>query len=250
MEPREDNRWTLTEEAGREANEAHAVVVDEFLTPETMPPNTVGMGVGVKLVGGEPTGEPALMVLVTQKLPREALAEDDLIPGELGGMQTDVLEVGHVRPALTQRFRPARGGCSVANARGALTGTIATGVYDSVVGGAGFIPAYYILSNNHILARSNLGAPGDPIIQPGQADGGSDPADRIATLSRFVPLQFSPAVPLANHRNVVDAAVAEVQRFDDLDREIYWSGPVRAQHALTPFHQLIGLTVKKTGRTT
>src|SRR5215213_80443 len=219
MEPREDDRWTLSEEAAREANEAHAAVVDEFLTPETMPPNTVGMGVGVKLVGGEPTGEPALMVLVTQKLPREALAEHDLIPGELGGIQTDVLEVGYVRPGftqqpgLTQRFRPARGGCSVGNARALnqLTGTIATGVYDSVAGGAGIIPAYYILSNNHVLARSNLGAPGDPIIQPGGADGGSDPADRIATLSRFVPLQFTPAVPLADQRNFVDAAVAEVQ---------------------------------------
>src|SRR5215216_60954 len=122
MEPREDNRWTLSEEAAQEANEAHAAVVDEFLNPETRLPNTVGLGVGVKLVGGEPTGEPALMVSVTQKLPREMLAEDDLIPGELGGMQTDVLEVGYVSPDLTQRFRPARGGCSVANARGALTG--------------------------------------------------------------------------------------------------------------------------------
>ena len=48
-----------------------------------------------------------------------------------------------------------------------------------------------ILSNNHVLANSNDAAPGDPIVQPGAADGGQVSQDAIAYLERFCPIQFS-----------------------------------------------------------
>ena len=63
----------------------------------------------------------------------------------------------------------------------------------------------YILSNNHVLANSNLAALGDPILQPGRVDGGTFPSNKIATLERFVeimPTNQSPGY------NLVDAAIA------------------------------------------
>lgn len=58
-----------------------------------------------------------------------------------------------------------------------------------------------ILSNNHVLADENQGTVGDEILQPGTADNGSSPQDRVATLSSFVALS-------ATQKNRVDAAVA------------------------------------------
>ncbi|WP_230876852.1 hypothetical protein [Bacillus sp. SRB3LM] len=77
-------------------------------------------------------------------------------------------------------------------------GTIATCVYDILPNGSTNSPAhgygipsrYYILGNNHILAYSKSANIGDPILKPDSINGGSDPTDRIATLSRFIPITF------------------------------------------------------------
>ena len=62
--------------------------------------------------------------------------------------------------------------------------------------------SYYILSNNHVLARSDQAAPGEPISQPGIIDTNCSTAGTttVANLTFFVPLQ--PAGPN------VDAAIA------------------------------------------
>jgi hypothetical protein len=66
----------------------------------------------------------------------------------------------------------------------------------------------YILSNNHVLARTNKAEPGEDIIQPGLIDQSpvctEDPSDTVANLSRFVPISFKKGT------NTVDAAIAEV----------------------------------------
>jgi hypothetical protein len=239
--------------------------VGDFLDPAKPRANVRGIGVGVKWTGGAPTGEPALVVLVNQKLPKEAVSKADLVPDQLQGMQTDVLAIGEPfaggsEPSgaeiqtLAKRIRPAEGGYSVGHFK-ITAGTIATCVYDILPGGTvsppahgtGIPPRFYILSNNHVLANSNDAALGDPILQPGPFDGGTDPADRIARLSRFIPITFEPPVPRAQHRNLVDAAVAEGQ-FHDLDREIYWNGYVRGWRRKQ--NVTVGTLVKKTGRTT
>jgi hypothetical protein len=286
-------------------------VVDDFLAPQNLRRNVVGLGVGEKLKGGRPTGELALMALVTHKEPDEVLSDTDRVPANFGDIPTDVVEVGYpvalaapprslsmseaytpypsypasVTPALTpdgrstlletgyvrvpmteleptsasplllaRRVRPVKGGYSVGHF--AITaGTIATCVYDMLPGGSvsppahgvGIPPKFYILSNNHVLANSNAASAGDPILQPGPIDGGTLPADRIASLSRFVPITFEPPIPRAQHRNLVDAAIAEAS-FHDLDREIHWLGTVRGwrrKAAVT-----VGTLVKKVGRTT
>lgn len=254
----------LAETAVAEAQKAFHASVEGFLTPEKQPANVMGLGVGVKWKKGAPTGEPALVVMVSQKLGKDQLRKADLVPAQLGGMQTDVLAIGYPMAGdgvvtgnaqtLAQRIRPAKGGYSVGHFQ-ITAGTIATCVYDLLPGGSvsppvhgvGIPPKYYILSNNHVLANVNAASPGDPILQPGPYDGGTDPADRIATLSRFIPITLDPPVPRAQHQNLVDCAIAEGQ-FHDLDREIYWNDVVRAWRQKASVG--VGLVVKKTGRTT
>jgi hypothetical protein len=261
----DETKTILTGTALEQAQKAHATAAADFLQPERQRANVVGMGVGVKWKNGQPTGEPALVVLVTHKLEKDEVSKADLVPPKLADMQTDVLAIGYpvagggeplaVGPqTLARRVRPAEGGYSVGHVN-ITAGTIATCVYDILPGGTtsppnhgiGIPPRYYILSNNHVLANSNAGSPGDPILQPGPFDGGTNPADRIATLSRFVPITLDPPVPRPMHRNLVDAAIAEGQ-FHDLDREIYWIGYVRGWRRKA--NVTVGTIVHKTGRTT
>ncbi|MBI3694743.1 MAG: hypothetical protein HY238_07885 [Acidobacteria bacterium] len=261
--PQEDKK-VLSAAAAADAQRVHTAAVAEFLDPEKPRGNVVGLGVGVKHKNGEPTGEPALLVLVTQKVDKSQLSAADLVPPKLETMQTDVLAIGYPFAGngspeagiqtLAKRLRPAKGGYSVGHFQ-ITAGTIATCVYDILPGGTvsppihgvGIPPKFYILSNNHVLANVNAASLGDPILQPGPFDGGTDPADRIAKLSRFVPITLEPPVPRANHRNLIDAAVAEGE-FHDLDREIYWSGAVRGWRLKAGV--TVGAVVKKTGRTT
>ena len=259
----DESKMMLKAAALAEAQKAHSAAVEEFL--EKPRANVVGLGVGVKWKNGESTGEQALLILVTHKLEKGQVSEADLVPRKLADMQTDVLAVGYpiagggepltVAPqTLARRIRPAEGGYSVGHVS-ITAGTIATCVYDILPGGTVSPPVhgigtpakYYILSNNHVLANSNAASLGDHILQPGPFDGGTDPSDQIASLSRFVPITFSPAVPLPLHNNLVDCAIAEGQ-FHDLDREIYWTGYV--QGWARKENVTVGMKVKKTGRTT
>lgn len=260
-----EEKMVLAEAAMLEAQKAYSAVVEEFLDPAKQRTNVIGMGVGTKWKEGQPTGEPALVVLVTQKLEKNQVRKADLVPPKLAEMQTDVLAIGYPFAGgsdplnagiqtLAKRIRPAEGGYSVGHFK-ITAGTIGTCVYKILPGGTvtppahgiGVPPKYYILSNNHVLANSNDAALGDPILQPGPFDGGVDPADRIARLSEFIPITFSPGVPLALHNNLVDAAIAE-GAFHDLDREIYWTGHIRGWRPKAKVK--VGTIVQKTGRTT
>jgi hypothetical protein len=60
-------------------------------------PNVVGVGIGLRRREGQPTGEPAIVVSVTDKVPLSHLAPDDTIPRELDGVPVDVQVVGELR---------------------------------------------------------------------------------------------------------------------------------------------------------
>jgi hypothetical protein len=249
----------------------HAVreATSEFIENGKPRSNVVGIAAGVKWSNGEPTGDPAVLVLVTHKVSKEHLSKNDLVPAKLQGMSTDVLQVGYPfagngtpgdasTQTLTKRIRPAEGGYSCGHYK-ITAGTLGTCVYDILPGGStdpnnpvhgvGIPSKFYILSNNHVLADVNAGSLGDPILQPGPFDGGTNPADKIAALSRFIPIQLNPPTPLASQNNIVDCAVAEGE-FHDLNREIYWSGHMRGWRRRAQVLQMVGQTVKKTGRTT
>jgi hypothetical protein len=238
--------------------QAHSEVVDELLRPDNQRINVVGLGVGIKWKNNQPTGRPALMILVTHKVEKHKLPKTSLLPLTLHGIDIDVLPIGNVsaKPgnsltrtapsSLTQSIRPAQGGYSVGHSS-ITAGTIATCVYDQLPNGIGIPQKYYILSNNHVLAAQNQACPGDPILQPGPIDGGCLPFDTIATLSRFIPIDFEPLLPRCHHDNLVDAAIAQGQ-LHNLTPAIHWIGHV---NGWLPREKVnVGMIVQKTGRTT
>ena len=102
-----------------------------------------------------------------------------------------------------------------------------------------------ILSNNHVLANSNDAKAGDCVCQPGPADGGSCPGDKVAVLERFVPLDFSGP-------NVVDCATAWAWPDRVRVEQVYLSGgkPTFFRTGRTPVEPKVGMAVGKSGRTT
>ena len=147
--------------------------------------NVIGVGIGYKTTGGKATSNLSLVSLVQNKVNRTELSADDVIPPEIQGVVTDVVQVGKIvaYKARTDRWRPAPPGVSIGHYH-ITAGTFGAVVRDRSTG------RRLILSNNHVLANSNEGNIGDPILQPGPADGGRDPQDRIATLERFVRIKM------------------------------------------------------------
>jgi hypothetical protein len=158
--------------------------------------------------------------------------------------EADVRIVPHVRKQVfppswfKRRHRPLEAGLSVGHPR-VTAGTIGFIVEDQ--------HAFYVLSNNHVLADVNAGEPGDPIIQPGRIDISHGPKVNsrtlIGVLDRFVPMSFSRA-------NVVDCALAAL--IPDMEFFAGWTealpGLVRGVKPVTVAD--LGRPVKKAGRTT
>lgn len=148
--------------------------------------NVVGVAVGFKESEGVVTDEIAVVVLVEQKKPLAALQAQDVIPREIDGMRTDVVEVGVLRALQggKARYRPViPSGVSIGHFK-ITAGTLGVMVRDKNTGD------HFVLSNNHVLANSNDAAIGDPILQPGPIDGGLNPGDVVAHLERYVKLRY------------------------------------------------------------
>ena len=211
--------------------------------------NVVGVGIGEKITGGLPVGRPCLKVYVEKKLKKSKLAKSDLVPLELSQIETDVEEVGKIRPlahgfprlrreasavrrANTARIRPALGGVSIGHYK-ITAGTLGCLVRDKKTGRS------FILSNNHVLANSNSAKKGDIIIQPGAADGGKTPEDRIANLERWVEIDFTGA------GNLVDSSLAAPVSEEVVRPEIASIGAPRGVSKAR-----LKMLVQKSGRTT
>lgn len=178
--------------------------------------NVVGVAPSLKVSGGKPTDQWSLTVLVEKKLPKNKLAKDALVPAQIDGVVTDVVEVGEIDAlAFNARVQPALPGFSIGH-HDITAGTLGCLVRDlrhcdcppEDECRKGSSPDaygdYLILSNNHVLANSNAARPGDLILQPGPFDGGVYPSDAIARLERFEPITFG----FPGGFNLVDAAVA------------------------------------------
>ncbi len=170
-------------------------------------PNIVGLAYGRREAHGEKTEQPALVVYVGKKTSRKFLPPSRLLPRKVhvGGdcIEVDVVETGFFyASAFTARERPAPSGISVGNANSPSAGTLGCLVLDNTDG------SLNILSNNHVLARHNAAAVGESIVQPGIFDGGSNPADQIATLNRFVTINAT--------GSTVDGAIARVNNVGDV----------------------------------
>jgi hypothetical protein len=216
---------------------------------EAMYANVVGVGIGMgdissSAVPGEPTLEVYTIEPTTESECKARLASaagvsalaDSEFP--MNVVHTGIIDAQPHR----MRMRPAPGGISVGHF------AITAGTLGCLSRGrsAPRNNRLLILSNNHVLANSNAAALGDCVCQPGPTDGGRCPADQVAVLERFVPINF------AGGANFVDCATA-------------WAWPERVRKELkfisggvtrffrvgaTPVAAVRGMTVGKSGRTT
>lgn len=234
--------------------------------------NVIGVGIGQKETEGKATEELSLKVLVQEKVAISALSAKDLIPKEVNGIHTDVVQIGKVHAFQNPkaRYRPAMPGISIGHY------AITAGTFGAVVRDAS-TNQRLILSNNHVLANSNNASKGDTILQPGRADGGKDPQDRIADLERFVKIAWKGGgdddddkCPIAaffesllnalaamtgsstrlkqvrsTGPNLVDAAVAKPINDEIIEDAIMNIGAVSGTR-----EAVVGLKVRKSGRTT
>jgi hypothetical protein len=172
-------------------------------TPE-LHSNIMGIGVGEKVVEGDTVGHRAVKFYVRMKFRLADVPPGDVLPKTIDGLLVDVEAVGLIRPhgpATVRdpkvRYRPAQPGLSIGFAStDKMAGTFGVLVTDTS-------GARYILSNNHVLAGENQLALGTAIMQPGLLDGGDPQKDRIAELTRFVPLK-------TDGDNPVDCAIAKL----------------------------------------
>jgi hypothetical protein len=176
-----------------------------------------GCAVGFRRKGGRVTDEPAVIAMVTKKLPAGAVSRSRLLPASVsaGGRDwcVDVVEVGPLRLAadpaqrtggappnvpITQMMRPPLQGCSISDAgdpRQVSTGTLGCLVRDRSDG------TICIFSSSAVLANAGAARRGALVIQPGAIDGGTSD-DGIAKLKRDVRYMSG--------TNYVDAAIAQL----------------------------------------
>jgi hypothetical protein len=197
-----------------------------------------GVALGLAPVGG---GQVHLAIRLIEQ------ADADVVLAGLSAAareEVDVRVIGQVRPStsptwytpveLQQRVRPLRPGLSVSHpdvTAGTLGGFVRRPGADGLL----------VLSNNHVLADSDAASEGDPVLQPGVADGGT-PEDRIGTLTAFVRLSADPG-------NLVDAAVAALAPGVQGDPSDYPGGALLAEVA-APDDVDPDELVEKLGRTT
>ncbi|MCP2261694.1 hypothetical protein LX15_005420 [Streptoalloteichus tenebrarius] len=223
-------------------------------------PGVVGVDIGEKVTGGRPTGHPAIVVAVRRKLPADELPPGQLIPSEIDGVPTDVVEEEYVlHPAVIPLgeedsdtgadpgaapplARTIVGGLSMGPCRpirlappdvpqpGDYTtaGTIGALVTDR--GGSG---AAMVVTNFHVACVDDAWSVGDTMVQPSRMDGGRCPQDVFGTLAR------------AALSGRVDGAIVELTEVRPHENAIAGIGPVRGEAEAA-----VGMSVRKRGRTT
>jgi hypothetical protein len=152
--------------------------------------------------------------------------------------EVDIRYIGRLTkravPMNERRRRPLRIGLSIGHFR-ITAGTL--GAFVKLRSGG----QVRMLSNNHVFADENRGKAGDVIIQPGDADDGRTPADRVGALAEYRKLSRSKP-------NVIDAALAKVDSRIKYDsKALHGHGQLKGL-LLDP--ELITGTVEKVGRTT
>ena len=155
--------------------------------------------------------------------------------------EVDVRVIGAVRALtapmpeeLQQRTRPLFPGLSIGHP------AVSAGTLGGFVRVGGRLA---VLSNNHVIAASGAASVGDPVLQPGPADGGDPTTDQVATLTAFERFTAD------GRANLVDAAVAVVDVEVPLEPGRLPGGPLGTEPLrvddLEPDDQ-----VEKVGRTT
>ena len=182
--------------------------------------NVTSIGLGFKYINSINTLEPCIHVLVEKKLPNKYISNNNLIPKQYMGLKTDVIKIGKPKftsnDAIPQKFRPLEGGCALGIAirfgtGGLMFGRGTLGCIVTKTDEENGSKSFFILSNNHVLARLNSLPIGTSIIQPNIENGGTT-RDVVAYLSDFIQLKFvtNDTNPDMRPINYVDCAIAEI----------------------------------------
>ena len=185
--------------------------------------HVVGIGEGLRETQGKLTNEPALVVAVSKKVPRGALNNRDLIPKEIHGQKTDVIETGEI-PALTDWIDGGWPNKPGGYRHPFMCGDEIGPVFPQQAGTAGGIvrlPIWNpqentgdyrdcILTNWHVV-HSYLKPPssaiGTQITQP-RIDQSTGHSRKIGVVIKDTPVSY-------DRLNRTDAALVEVQSLDD-----------------------------------
>ena len=198
-------------------------------------PNVIGYSnkLQKKIRQGKVTNIDSIRIYVVRKIPKWQLRKDEIIPESLEGIPTDVVEIGKIKKlqGFKSRYRPSPCGVSTSRADENAAGTIGWFMIDEDGNP-------YLLSNNHVWAKENDGAPGDKIIQPGLLDGGDPDNDIIAELYDFIPIDFT------GNPNKVDAAIATPIMSD------VWATIMELGGVINKIAPSLDLQVVKCGRST
>jgi hypothetical protein len=216
-------------------------------------PEVTGVDIGEKVTKGKRTGQQAIIVYVRKKEPLAKLSPADVIPKEINGIPTDVVEEEIVLQAAAVReldiapqvdatkYTTLEGGMSMGPCRSVFlsppdvptagnyvfVGTLGALVKDRTSG------AMMALSNFHVACVDSGWSVGDVQCQPGRVDAGSCPADRFGALTRAV---------LSDH---VDGSVTTIDSGRATDCAILEIGDVKGTASAS-----VGMAVRKRGRTT
>lgn len=207
--------------------------IKEAKTPEILDrKNVVGVGVGKKITNGEQTNEDSILVFVEKKADPSVLSTKDLVPEEIDGVKTDVIEVGKLRPmSHRQKQRPVYGGISAIHYKGTAC-TLGAIVYRG--------EKAYALQNAHCGYPHWQGAQkGDPILQPSPMDGGQS-SDVIGNASEVEEIKFD------GTSNLMDACLVELTVDAEPLKQDSYDVPV-SENSMTVS---VGEEVIKSGRTT
>ncbi len=231
------------------AESAAAGAMTEASVRNVDSPGVLGVGVSTGDETGGIPGQPSLVVYVENRSDEEQVRREMV---DLMGVQAALNDdfplqfefTGPIEPYSSNRskFRPAPAGVSVGHFR------ITAGTIGGWGRGRGSRSNRLLMvSNNHVLADSNRGRFGDSIIQPGRADSGVNPGDRIAILERFVTINFG-----SGSVNYVDCATGWCWPSRVRRDHVYHSGssPRFFKVGSSIFQPRVNLVVGKTGRTT
>jgi hypothetical protein len=152
-------------------------------------PGVTAVGLGSKEVGDEPTGELAIKIFVKVKRPPSEVPSEELIPPEIEGIPTDVIESGEIHdvadppgvfdiPADTDstRMRPLEGGRRIAREGDEGGGTMGFFVWDP----ADHTKAYGITNFHVVVIGASLPVAGTSKI--GQPTGKGSVTDCCSDL--------------------------------------------------------------------
>jgi hypothetical protein len=139
-------------------------------------PGVHAVGVGTKIIGGQFTQEPVVMVFVERKKPLAELPPEEVIPSEIDGVKTDVYQAGKARIMVdvdNDRYRILRAGVqiepggvepSIVRRRDPAPPIITPGSGLGGLGTVGFFvnvggatPRTYAVTNQHVMASEQRG---------------------------------------------------------------------------------------------